>query len=68
MAFTTFNQWQLIALPIIIWTLGIIGELFVPTLPLNIPRRGFGVYSWLALFQSQVRGLSRVRVRVLTGH
>jgi len=41
--------------------LGIIGELFVPTLPLNIPRRGFGVYSWLALLQSEVRVFSHVR-------
>jgi len=40
--------------------LGIVGELFVPTLPLNIPRRDFGVYSWLALFWSRARGLSRV--------
>jgi len=32
----------------------------VPTLPLNIPRREFGVYSWLALFQAQVCGFSRV--------
>ena len=40
--------------------LGIIGELFVPTLPLGIPRRGFGVYSWLALLQSQVCKSGRV--------
>jgi len=25
----------------------------VPKLPLNVPRREFGLYSWLALFQSQ---------------
>ena len=25
----------------------------MPTLPLNVPRREFGVYSWLALFKSQ---------------
>ena len=31
--------------------MGIIGELFVPTLPLGVPQRGFGVYSLLALFQ-----------------
>jgi len=37
----------------LVLVLGIIGELFVPTLPLNIPRRGFGAYSWLALLQSQ---------------
>ena len=32
----------------------------MPTLPLNIPRREFGVYSWLALFKSQACGLSCV--------
>jgi len=32
----------------------------VPTLPLNIPRREFGVYSWLALFKSQACRLSCV--------
>ncbi|KAF9778318.1 hypothetical protein BJ322DRAFT_492827 [Thelephora terrestris] len=52
-AYVRYVQWQLIGLPILVLLLGIIGELFVPTLPLDIPRRGFGVYSWLALFQSQ---------------
>jgi len=60
LAYTTYKQWQLISLPILVWILGIVGELFVPTLPLNIPRREFGIYSWLALFYSQVCGLSRV--------
>jgi len=60
LAYTTYKPWQLIGLSILIWTLGIIGELFVPKLPLNIPRREFGVYSWLALFQSQARELRRV--------
>jgi len=46
--------------------LGIIGELFVPTLPLNIPRRGFGVYSWLALLQSQVQDSAVLSERWLT--
>jgi len=50
LAYSTYKLWQLVALPILIWTLGIIGEMFVPKLPLNIPRREFGVYSWLALF------------------
>jgi len=31
----------------------------VPTLPLDIPRREFGVYSWLALFRARVCGFSR---------
>jgi len=55
LAYTTYKQWQLIALPALVLILGTIGELFVPTLPLGIPRREFGVYSWLALFKSQAR-------------
>jgi len=61
LAYATYKPWQLIILPALVLILGTIGELFVPTLPLDIPRREFGVYSWLALFQSQARGLSRVR-------
>jgi len=60
LAYVTFKVWQLVSLPILIWTLGTLGELFVPTLPLNVPRREFRVYSWLALFQSQARGLSSI--------
>ena len=60
LADATFKQWQLIGPLLLILFLGIIGELFVPALPRNIPRREFGVYSWLALFQSQARVLSRV--------
>jgi len=53
LAYATYKRWQLISLPVLVWILGVIGELFVPTLPLGIPRREFGVYSWLALLQSQ---------------
>jgi len=60
LAFATYQRWQLIGLPVLVWVLGVIGGLFVPTLPLNIPRREFGVYSWLALIQAQVCGFSRV--------
>ena len=60
LAYVTYKWWQLLALPVLLWILGTVGELFVPTLPLDIPRREFGVYSWLALFQSQARRLSRV--------
>ena len=59
LAYTTYKLWQLASLLLLIWVLGVLGELFVPRLPLDIPRREFGVYSWLALFRSQVCGLSR---------
>ena len=55
LAYVTYTQWQLIGLLVLVMILGTLGELFVPTLPLDIPQRGFGVYSWLALFKSQVR-------------
>ena len=60
LADATYKTWQLIILPVLVLILGIIGELFVPELPLGIPRREFGVYSWLALLGAQARGLSRV--------
>ena len=60
LAHTTYEPWQLIVLPVLVLILGTIGELFVPALPLNIPRRGFGLYSWLALLRSQASGLSCV--------
>ena len=60
LAYTTFKPWQLITLLLIVLNLGIIGELFVPILPLGVPRREFGPYSWLALFQSQARGIGRI--------
>jgi len=57
LAYTTYKPRQLIILPLLVWILGIIGELFVPALPFNTPRRKFGLYSWLALFRFQARGL-----------
>ena len=60
LAYATYKPWQLIALPVLVLILGTIGELFVPALPLGILRREFGVYSWLALFQSQVCWLRHV--------
>lgn len=32
--------------------IGLIAGLFVPKLPLDVPRRGFELYSWLAAFQA----------------
>jgi hypothetical protein len=34
------------------WILGLLGGLFVPKLPLNVPHRGFELYSWMAAFQA----------------
>ena len=61
LARTTFEWWQLVSLLLLILFLGTIGELFVPTLPFDVPRREFGLYSWLALFQAQVWSGGRVQ-------
>jgi hypothetical protein len=33
-------------------TLGLLGGLFVPKLPLDVPHRGFDLYSWMAAFHA----------------
>lgn len=35
---------------VVLFVLGFIAALFVPRLPLNAPRRGFELYSWVAAF------------------
>jgi hypothetical protein len=32
--------------------LGLLGGLFVPKLPLDVPHRGFELYSWMAAFHA----------------
>jgi len=36
--------------------LGVLAGLFVPALPLDIPRRGFGLFSWVAVLRGQELG------------
>ena len=36
--------------------LGVLAGLFVPALPFDIPRRGFGLFSWVAALQGQELG------------
>ena len=36
--------------------LGVLAGLFVPALPFNIPRRGFGLFSWIAVLYGQELG------------
>lgn len=33
--------------------LGVVAGLFVPRLPMSVPRRGFELYSWMAAFYSK---------------
>jgi len=60
LAYATYKPWKLIVPLVLVLILGTIGELFVPALPFGVPRREFGIYSWLALLQSQACGLSCV--------
>lgn len=38
---------------IIVCLVGVLAALFVPRLPLSVPRRGFGLYSWVAAFYAK---------------
>lgn len=33
-----------------IFVIGLLAGLFVPKLPLGVPRRGFDIYTWIAVF------------------
>ncbi|KAG6850014.1 hypothetical protein H0H93_002463 [Arthromyces matolae] len=37
----------------VIFVLGLLAGLFVPKLPLNVPHRGFEIYSWIAAFHAE---------------
>ncbi|KXN81637.1 hypothetical protein AN958_04098 [Leucoagaricus sp. SymC.cos] len=41
---------QLVITLVVLFVLGSIAALFVPRLPMNVPRRGFELYSWFAAF------------------
>ncbi|EEB91943.1 hypothetical protein MPER_09622, partial [Moniliophthora perniciosa FA553] len=45
------NNILVIALLGLVLAMGLIAGLFVPKLPLQVPRRGFTLYSWLLAFQ-----------------
>ena len=38
---------------IMVCLVGVLAALFVPRLPLSVPRRGFGLYSWVAAFYAK---------------
>ncbi|KAG9078966.1 hypothetical protein FRC06_008026 [Ceratobasidium sp. 370] len=45
-----FIVWLIVAL-LVVLTLGFVVAIFVPRLPLGLPRRDFGVFSWLAAIE-----------------
>jgi hypothetical protein len=48
-----FVPWQMVSILSSILVIGLVAGLCVPVLPFEIPRRGFGLYSWVALLKSQ---------------
>ncbi|PPR03325.1 hypothetical protein CVT24_012601 [Panaeolus cyanescens] len=49
----TLNQFDLIAALILIFVTGLICAIFIPRLPLGVPRRGFNLYSWILAFHAK---------------
>ena len=53
LASASFNPYILCGVLGIALVLGVLAGLFVPALPFDIPRRGFGLFSWLAVLQGR---------------
>lgn len=53
-AYVKFVPWQMVIILAVILVIGLVAGICVPVLPFEIPRRGFGLYSWIALLKSQV--------------
>ena len=53
LAWVKFVPWQLATVLSISLLLGVIAAFCLPTLPLDVPRRGFGLFSWIAALQGQ---------------
>ena len=53
LAWAEFAPWQLATLLGVSLLLGVIAAFFLPRLPLDVPRRGFGLFSWIAVLQGQ---------------
>ena len=56
LASASFNPHILCGVLGIALLLGVLAGLFVPALPLDIPRRGFGLFSWVAVLHGQELG------------
>ncbi|KAJ7122886.1 hypothetical protein C8R44DRAFT_156846 [Mycena epipterygia] len=50
---TTMRNVDAIVVLAIVLVLGLVAGLFVPRLPMSVPRRGFELYSWMAAFYSK---------------
>jgi len=56
LASASFNPYILGGVLGIVLVLGVLAGLFVPALPFNIPRRGFGLFSWVAVLRGRELG------------
>jgi len=56
LASASFNPYILGGVLGIVLVLGVLAGLFVPDLPFNIPRRGFGLFSWVAVLHGRELG------------
>ena len=56
LASASFDPYVLCGVLGIALVLGALAGLFVPTLPFDIPRRGFGLFSWVAVLHGQELG------------
>ena len=56
LASASFNPYILGGVLGIVLVLGVLAGLFVPALPFDIPRRGFGLFSWVAVLHGRELG------------
>ncbi|KAJ7727962.1 hypothetical protein B0H16DRAFT_1894322 [Mycena metata] len=57
---TRINTVECLVVLGIVLVLGVLAGLFVPRLPMSVPRRGFGLYSWMAAFHSHELVLDQI--------
>ena len=58
------NAGQTAGLIAVVLFLGLVASLFIPKLPLSVPRRGFELYSWMATFQGNELVGARDRIGI----
>ena len=56
LASASFNPYVLVGVLGIALLLGVLAGFFVPALPFDIPQRGFGMFSWVAVLHGQELG------------
>ncbi|KAF7330818.1 hypothetical protein MVEN_02421000 [Mycena venus] len=60
LAETKINNFQAVIVIVTILILGLAAGLFVPRLPMSVPRRGFELYSWMAVLYSHELVLDQI--------